>query len=145
MKSATPIVCGAPGSNNWEFPIKIQIRWTGAASPTSYSTTADITETPGEAPPANWQLLQFKPGDECAVYLGRYLAIAGVITSRQTAYDKQNKGVELQGIGVTWYAARASIIHATSNFDNKTFEQATGAQNDRGPTGCGKMVISPAL
>lgn len=116
----------------------VQIRWT-EPYPLFRFTTADIVETPGEPPPANWQMLQFKPGDECAIYLGKWLALAGVITVRQTAYDKDNKGVMLQGIGVTWYAARSSILHETSSFDGKTFEQV--AREVIAPTRVGVVKI----
>lgn len=73
--------------------------------------------------PDLWQKLQFKPADECSVYLGGELAINGVILVRQVAYDANNHGVMLQGVGVTWYASRASIIDKTGNYDNMTFEQ----------------------
>jgi len=42
-------------------------------------------------------------------------------------------------VGVTWYAARSSILHKTSNFDGKTFEQV--AREVIGPTGVGVKVI----
>src|SRR5262249_27493871 len=85
-------------------------------------TTADIVEVPGQDPPDNWQKLQFKPGDECGVYLGGQLAVFGVIIARQTAYDKDNKGVQLTGVGLQWYAQRGSILNKT-NFDNESFLQ----------------------
>jgi prophage tail gpP-like protein len=131
------LIVGNRRFENFES-VWVQLRWTEAYPQFRFST-ADIVEVPGQPPPANWQELQFKPGDECAVYLGGYLAVAGVITVRQTAYDKENKGVQLSGIGVTWYAARASVIHATGNFDGKSFEQV--AREVLAPTGISPKVI----
>ena len=128
---ATVIVAGRR-FDNWES-VWIQHRW-AEDCPLFKFTTADIVEVP-----SNWQLLQFKPGDECAIYLGRYLAVAGVILTRQTAYDAENKGVQLDGKGITWYAARASVMHKTGNFDGKTFEQV--AREVIGPTGVGIKVV----
>ena len=59
--------------------------------------------------PDVWTKLQFKPRDQCQILLGRVLAITGIIATRQVAYDANTHGVSLQGVGVTWYAARASI------------------------------------
>ena len=78
------------------------------------------------------------PGDECAIYLGGQLAVSGVITSRQTAYDAENKGVQLAGKGITWYAARASI-KGNRNFDNKNFMQI--AEEVLGPFRVGFCTI----
>src|SRR6516225_319203 len=86
--------------NNWES-VWVQHRW-AEAFPLFKFTTADIVEVPPD-----WQRLQFKPGDECAIYLGGYLAIAGFINTRQTMYDAENHQVQLEGVGLTWFAARA--------------------------------------
>ena len=123
--------------DNWES-VWVQHRWTENYPEFRFST-ADIAEVPGEPPPSNWQLLQIKPGDAAAVYLGPNLAVAGVIYARQTAYDKDNKGVMLQGVGVQFYAARASVIHRTGNFDKKTLLQV--AQEVAAPTGVAFLPI----
>jgi prophage tail gpP-like protein len=81
--------------------------------------------------PELWTTLQFKPGDECAIYLGGQLGVTGVIEERQVAYDANNHAVQLSGVGLTWYAARSSVMHKTGNFDGKTFEQV------------GREVIAP--
>jgi len=117
---------------DWET-VMIQHRWT-EAYPTFKFTTADKLEVP-----MDWRLLQFKPGDECAIYLGQWLAITGVITVRQVSYDANQHGVMLQGVGITWYAGRASVLHPTGNFDNKTFEET--AREVIGPTGVGVKII----
>jgi len=44
--------------------------------------------------------------------------VSGVILVRQVAYDANNHGVSLQGVGVSWYAARASIV---PSIDGLTF------------------------
>jgi len=76
--------------------------------------------------PVAWPKLQFKPGDECAIYLGGFLAVAGVILARQTAYAAEAHGVMLQGYGITWYAARGSHIDKDGNFDGMTYKQIVG-------------------
>jgi prophage tail gpP-like protein len=81
--------------------------------------------------PDLWTKLQWKPGDECAIYLGGQLGVNGVIEIRQVAYDANNHGVQLSGRGITSYASRSSVIHKTGNFDGKTFEQV------------GREVIAP--
>jgi prophage tail gpP-like protein len=83
--------------------------------------------------------VQFKPGDECAIYLGGILAITGVITVRQIAYDANNHGIQLMGKGVTWYASRSSIIDDSGNFDGQTFEQV--AKKLIAPFGVGVSVV----
>jgi prophage tail gpP-like protein len=119
--------------NNWES-VWIQQRW-AEAFPLFKFTTADIVEVP----PADWQTLQFKPRDECSIYLGGLLAIAGFITTRQTSYDAENHQVQLEGVGLTWFAARASILHPTGNFDGMSFEDV--ADEVIGPTGVGIKII----
>src|SRR4051794_11248002 len=86
-----------------------------------------FTATERDVIPTLWQRLQFKPQDSCAIYLGGKLAIAGVITVRQTAYDANSHGVMLQGCGLTWYAARGSIMDKTGSWDNRSFEEVARA------------------
>jgi prophage tail gpP-like protein len=102
--------------DNWET-VFVQHRWT-ESHPLFRFTTADIVEMPPD-----WTQLQFKPRDFCRVYLGPWLAINGVITVRQTGYGPEQKGVQFDGVGLTWAATRASVVHKTGNFDGKTFEQ----------------------
>jgi prophage tail gpP-like protein len=83
--------------------------------------------------------IQFRPGQECAIYLGGVLAIVGVITVRQVAYDANNHGVQLMGKGVTWYASKSSIIDETGDFDGQTFEQV--ARKVIAPFGVGVKTI----
>jgi prophage tail gpP-like protein len=89
--------------------------------------------------PELWTKLQFKPGDECAIYLGGQLGVAGVIEIRQVAYDANNHAVQLSGRGLTSYASRSSVIHKTGNFDGKTFEQV--GREVIAPYGVGIKVI----
>lgn len=83
--------------------------------------------------------IQFKPGNNCAIYLAGLLAITGVITVRQVAYDANNHGVQLMGKGVTFYAARSSVIDETGDLDGQTFEQV--AKKLIAPTGVGVQVV----
>jgi len=87
----------------------------------------------------NFEKLQFKPGDLCAIYLGGLLAVAGVILVRQVAYDANSHGIMLQGKGVQWYAATSSIEHKDHNFDGKTFTQV--AQEVLAPTGIAGIPV----
>jgi prophage tail gpP-like protein len=89
--------------------------------------------------PELWTKLQFKPGDECIIYLGGELAITGVIIERQVGYDANNHAVQLSGKGITWYATKSSVIHHTGNFDGKTFEQV--AREVIAPFGVGVKTI----
>jgi len=134
---ATLVVAGNE-FHNFES-VYVHHEWT-KSFPEFHFTTADIVEVPGTPPPANWQKLQFKPGDDCAIYLGGQLMLVGVICMRQTSYDANNKGVMLQGIGRTWYAARASVIPPQkTNFDGMTVEQVARAVI--GPTQVGAITI----
>jgi prophage tail gpP-like protein len=128
---ATLIVAGRRFDNFKS--VWVQERWTEAFPQFRFST-ADVIETP-----PTWQLLQFKPGDECAIYLGGRLAISGFILSRQTAYDANNHGVQLSGVGRSWAAARASILDKTGSFDGMSFEAA--ARKVIAPTGVGIEVV----
>jgi prophage tail gpP-like protein len=102
------------------------------AYPTFKFSTADVAEVP-----MDWQLLQFKPGNDCGIYLGGQLAITGVIITRQVAYDANNHGVMLDGVGIQWWAHRASIVpeanEEVGNFDDMSFEEA--ARKVLAPTG----------
>ncbi len=83
--------------------------------------------------------VQFKPREECAIYLGGQLAITGVITVRQVAYDANNHGVQLMGKGITFFASRSSIIDDTGDFDGQTFEQV--ARKIIAPFGIGVRTV----
>jgi prophage tail gpP-like protein len=102
--------------DNWES-VWIQHRWTDPW-PIFRFTCAEQLPVP-----SLWTQMQYEPGDECAISLGGQLAVTGVILSRQTAYDATNHGVQLQGVGITWYAARASHLSKDSNFDGKTIKE----------------------
>lgn len=75
---------------------------------------ADAVNLP-EAP--FWNLLQFKPGDACEIYLGRTLAMSGVIINRQAAYDARSRGVTLDGRSLSWWASTSSIVDKESRFE----------------------------
>jgi prophage tail gpP-like protein len=117
---------------DWES-VFVQHRWT-EAFPLFRFTAAER-----DRPATLWEKLQFKPGDECAIYLGGILAIVGVINLRQAAYDANSHGVMLQGVGMTWYASRGSIIDETGNYDGKTFEEV--ARKVIAPFGIGVKTI----
>jgi prophage tail gpP-like protein len=83
--------------------------------------------------------VQFRPGDTCAVYLAGTLAITGVITTRQVAYDANNVGIQLMGKSVTFFASKGSIIDETGDLDGQTFEQV--AKKLIAPFGVGVDVV----
>lgn len=89
--------------------------------------------------PLKAALLQFKPGDECLIKLGGQVVITGVIITRQVAYDGSQHGVMLEGVGLTWYAARASIIDQTGSYDGMDFLSI--AAKVLAPTGIGMKVV----
>jgi prophage tail gpP-like protein len=130
------ILVGGMKFSDWET-VMVQHRW-AEAYPTFRFTTADKVEVP-----MDWRLLQFKPGDQCAIYLGGQLAITGVIVTRQVAYDVDNHGVMLDGVGITWWAHRASIVpqgdEPVGNYDDKSFEQT--AREVLAPTGVSLKTI----
>jgi prophage tail gpP-like protein len=74
-------------------------------------------------PPADWTLLQFKPGDSCTVWLAGQRALTGIITERQVSYDANRHQVQL--IGKTWsrWGYKSSVDTLTGNFDGKTLSQ----------------------
>jgi len=94
---------------DWET-VWIQHRW-GEGVPMFRLTTAE--RDPMEE---LWSRLQIAPGDLVKIKLGGEIAITGVVTVRQTAYDANSHGVAIQGVGIQWFAFRGSIIHPTQNF-----------------------------
>jgi len=83
-----------------------------------------FTAAERDNPAGLWTKVQIKPRDECEIWLANVpiavstKAVSGVILVRQVAYDANNHGVSLQGVGVSWYAARASIV---PSIDGLTF------------------------
>jgi prophage tail gpP-like protein len=128
---ATLIVAGL-NFQDWES-VWVQHRWADAF-PLFRFTAAERDPIP-----ELWTTLQFKPGDECAIYLGSYLSIAGIILQRQVAYDANSHAVQLSGVGITWAAARASILDKESSYDGMTFEQV--ARKVIAPTGVGVKTV----
>jgi prophage tail gpP-like protein len=66
--------------------------------------------------PQYWARLQIKPKDLCAIKLGGQLAITGVVTVRQTAYDPNSHAVSIQGVGVQWFTWRGAILDKKQEF-----------------------------
>jgi prophage tail gpP-like protein len=102
--------------DNWES-VWIQHRWTDPWPIFRFTCAEQVPA------PSLWTKMQFEPGNEASITLGGVLAITGIILSRQTAYDATNHGVQLQGVGITWLAAKASVVDKTSNYDNQNFMQ----------------------
>ncbi|RAI24831.1 phage baseplate assembly protein, partial [Rhodoplanes serenus] len=68
------------------------------------------------------EVLQFKPGDACTIYLAGQLAVTGYITMRQAAYDAESHGVQLTGKGKTWDIASSSVETEDGKFDGYPWE-----------------------
>lgn len=77
--------------------------------------------------PTKITLLQFKPGDLVTIKLAGIVALVGIITHREVAYDAQNHGVRLIGRSFTWDATRSSIKTTTGNFDGYNFQSIANA------------------
>jgi len=86
-----------------------------------------------------WQALRFRPGDKCTILLGGQLAVTGYITTRQVAYDARNHGVQLDGRGNTYWAAKSSVESKTHSFDKMPFTVI--AESVLKPYGCEVRTI----
>jgi prophage tail gpP-like protein len=73
--------------------------------------------------PADWTLLQFKPGDECTIWLAGQKCLTGYITDRQVSYDKQRHQVQLIGKTRTHWGYKSSVDTPTGSFDGQTLSQ----------------------
>jgi prophage tail gpP-like protein len=132
LDEVATIVVNERRFDDWET-VWVQHRWAEAYP------LFRFTAVERDPIPEWWGRLQFKPGDECAIYLGGILAVTGVITVRQTSYDANQHGVMLQGKGITWYAARGSILDKDGKYDGMTFEQV--ARKVIAPFGIGVETI----
>ena len=101
--------------SDWES-IWLQYRW-GDGFATFRFIAAERT------PPSNWELLQFKPGDDCSVWLAQQPALTGSITTRVAAYDAQRHQVQLVGKSRTHWGYKSSVDTETGSFDGQTLEQ----------------------
>ena len=84
-----------------------------------FTATEEVYATPGIPQfTTTWRsLAQFAPGDEFQAYLGGQPTMKGVILVRQTAYDAKSKTIVLQGVSLTWYAARASAMSEKGEYE----------------------------
>ena len=123
------VVCNGQEFDAWET-VLVQIRY-GEAWPLFRLAVAEV----GSSIP------QWMPGDKVQIYLGGALAMNGIITVRQVAYDAESHGVQFQGKGATWYPAKSSAgAHdPTGNYDGMTFEQV--ARKVLAPFGVGVKTI----
>jgi prophage tail gpP-like protein len=105
-----------------------------------------FTSAERENVPNLWSKLQFLPRDTVEIWLANVpmvtstKSVSGVILVRQVAYDANNHGVSLQGVGVSWYAARASIV---PSIDGLTFKGSLKDITEKllAPTGVGLATI----
>lgn len=101
--------------SDWES-IWLQYRWHDAFA---YYRFIAAERTP----PSNWQLLQFKPGDKCSIWLAQQPALTGYITDRVVSYDAQRHQVQLVGKSNTHWGYKSSVDTETGSFDGQTLEQ----------------------
>jgi prophage tail gpP-like protein len=102
---------------DWES-VWVQHRWK-EDQPRFRFTCAERDPIPGL-----WGRLQFRPGDLVTIKLGGVVAVTGVITVRQTAYEGNSHGVSFQGVGIQWFAWRGAILNDKKNFYGSYFEVA---------------------
>jgi prophage tail gpP-like protein len=113
IEKATLIVGGGE-FEDWE-EVWAQITWGDAFSQFKFVCA--------EREGSNGTAQRFKPGDQGTVLLAGQLAVTGEILTRQVAYDANNHKVMLHGVSDTWAPATSSIVHETSSFDGRNFEQ----------------------
>ena len=113
--------------SDWET-VWVQHRWHDAW-PIFRITTAE------RDPVAElWARLQIIPGDLCLIKLGGVVAITGVVTVRQTAYDANSHAVSIQGMGVQWFTWRGAILDKTQEFKGGYVDVATAVMAPFGVT-----------
>src|SRR5438132_6488780 len=71
--------------DDWES-VFVQHRWADAFAWFRFTSA----ERESDPPSFDWQTLRLKSPDPVAIYLGGQLAINGLITSRQVAYESAN-------------------------------------------------------
>jgi prophage tail gpP-like protein len=98
----------------WES-VYVEHRWADAYPVFRLTTSEEVPVAP------LWALLQIKPEDAVQIWLGRQLAISGIVLSRQAAFDGNRHGVQIQGVGVTWLPTRASHLDPQGNFDGMPY------------------------
>jgi len=94
-----------------------QFRFTATEEVYETLGTPQIDPVTGVAGKTWRSLAQFAPGDEFECLLGGQPVMSGVILVRQVAYDAKSHTVVLQGVSLSWYAARASILDEKSEFE----------------------------
>jgi prophage tail gpP-like protein len=122
------IVAAGHRFDDWES-VYVQHRWADAWAWFRFTSV----ERDPPIPEFDWHTLRLKPPDPVAIYLGGQLAINGLITSRQVAYEANNHAIQLEGRALTWAAATASIVDKTQEYNGMTFEQI--ARRVMAPTG----------
>jgi prophage tail gpP-like protein len=103
---------GGPGAgvfSDWET-VWLQVRWMDAWPVFRF--------TAAERDPIEklWSRLQIKPDDNVVIHLGGNLALTGLVTIRQTAYDANSHAVSIQGVGVQWLTWRGAILDEKQEF-----------------------------
>src|SRR6516165_9628110 len=104
--------------DDWDF-VSVRRNWGDSYAYFQFSAAErdPIFNLPNTFP--NWTKLQFKPGDECTIYLAGQLALTGFIEVRQVAYNANTHGVMLIGKSMSAQAAKSSVDTPDGNFDNK--------------------------
>lgn len=148
---ATLIVNGAI-YEDWE---SVWIHWSFGEpwAQFKFVATEEVYETPGRPvydeqgiARTTWRSdAQFAPGDEFEAFLGGQPVMSGMILVRQTAYEGKAHSVTLQGVSLTWYAARASIVNEKSEYEGtyKQIVEEVLAPTCSGPKWWGKISDLP--
>lgn len=69
--------------------------------------------------PQRWAMLRIRPGDEVTIYLDGYLALSGIVATRQVFFDAHTHSVEIQVAGKDSMMGHAAAVHKTGEFKNK--------------------------
>jgi len=103
--------------SDWET-VWVQHRWMDAW-PIFRFTAAERFDP--KNPPQLWKTLQIIPTDQCEIILAGQLAITGIVTVRQTAYDANSHAVSIQGMGYVWLTWRGSILDEKQEYVDMTY------------------------
>lgn len=113
------ISVGGVDWKDWES-VFVQLRW---ADSFAYFRFTTVERQAGGLSQGAIISPQFGPGAQCTINLGGIPVVAGVIETRQVAYDANRHGVELQGKSLTSVVARSSVNTKSGSFDGMTWLQ----------------------
>jgi len=112
----------------WE---SVQVR----AAITENTRTCRLTTSEQTPTPTSNSAFRIMPGMKCTVFLDGYLAMTGMVVTRQVFYNADQHSVEIQAQGAWGIGATSSIVSQTHEFNNIDLKQL--AQTLGAPFGVG--------